>query len=60
MNIRTITCWAVYDPQRKVIFTVRALKKQAKPIEGCILVKMKGHYLPPKKPARTQSRGGNG
>lgn len=47
MNLRTIVGWAIYDPKRKVIVTMKPLKRLAKPSKypGCVLVKMKGHYF---------------
>ena len=53
MNLRTITCWAVYNPRGRRIVTGFRTRKEFKefyssgiPI-GCVLVKMKGHYIPP-------------
>lgn len=51
MNLRTITCWAVYHPKRRSIVNGFRTRKEFKehysagiPI-GCVLVKMKGHYV---------------
>lgn len=54
MNLRTITCWVVYNPKRRSIVNGHRTKKDIKryypagiPI-GCVLVKMKGHYPAPR------------
>lgn len=58
MNLRTIICWAVYNPKRKSIVNGFRTKKEMKrfysagiPI-GCVLVKMKGHYVRPPSTTR--------
>jgi hypothetical protein len=50
MNLRTITCWVVYNPKRRAIVNGHRTQKELKtyysagiPI-GCVIVKMKGHY----------------
>lgn len=54
MNLRTIICWVAYDPKRRRILNGFRTQKEFRnhyaagiPI-GCVLVKMKGHYVPPK------------
>lgn len=56
MNLRTIRCWSVYNPKRRVIVAGFRTKKEMNahysagiPI-GCVVVRMTGHYLPPRKP----------
>lgn len=51
MSLRTIICWAIYHPKRRRIVTGFRTRKDIKayytagiPI-GCLVVKMKGHYL---------------
>lgn len=51
MNLRTITCWAVYNPARRSIVNGHRTKKDLMrfypsgiPL-GCVLVKMKGNYV---------------
>ena len=54
MNLRTITCWAIYNPKRKEIVTLRQFKHQIVRVgrdPSWPIVKLKGHYLP----ARSQS-----
>ena len=55
MNLRTITCWAVYDPRKKYIFAMRQYKKQLLTSvhipKGCLVVKVKGHYVKPRSPS---------
>jgi hypothetical protein len=55
---RTITCWTIYSPKRRVIVNGFRTKKDLKahysagvPL-GCVVVKMKGHYLGPRKKQR--------
>jgi len=50
MNLRTIACWAVYDPKRRSIVNGFRTKKALKiwypsgiPI-GCVVVRLKGQY----------------
>lgn len=59
MNLRTITVWALYDPHTRMILSLKKFKKQIKlrNYEGCVVVKMKGHYLPPRKPMDRTSEG---
>lgn len=53
MNLRTITCWAVYNPKRRSIvngFRTKKAMKEHYPLGtpiGCVLVKLKGHYVKP-------------
>lgn len=61
MKLRAITCWTVYNPKRKAIVTGHRTKKDLKlwypcgiPIR-CVVVKMKGQYLP----SQPQSHEGN-
>lgn len=53
MNLRTIKFWAIYDPEQKHLVTTRLTKKElvkrAHMPHGCVLVKMVGHYLPPRR-----------
>lgn len=51
MRLRTITCWAVYNPKRRAIVNGHRTQKDLKqfysagtPI-GCVIVKMKGQYM---------------
>lgn len=51
MNLRTITCLVVYSPKRRAIVNGFRTKKDlirwfpdGVPM-GCVVVKMKGHYL---------------
>lgn len=56
MRLRTITLWAIYRPKFKHIIhsepTKKALKRCHVPAD-CVVVKMKGHYLPPRTPNRS-------
>lgn len=48
MNLRTITCWVLYDPLAQAIIATRQFKYQIKRLhqpEGAVVVKLKGHYL---------------
>ena len=61
MNLRTIKCWAVYNPKRRIIVNGFRTKKEMEahysagiPI-GCVLVKLKGHYPAPRISPREQS-----
>lgn len=51
MNLRTITFWVLYDPRDKYVIAERKTKREIVERihipDGCILVKMKGHYLRP-------------
>ena len=55
MNLRTITCWVVYNPKRRSIVNGHRTKKDFNkfyggriPI-GCVMVKMTGHYVRPNR-----------
>ena len=64
MNLRTIACWVVYNPKRRSIVNGFRTKKELLnhyganviPI-GCVLVRMKGNYVPPRSTDRGNSRG---
>lgn len=50
MNLRTVTCWAVYNPKLRRIVKGFRTKKELRayysagvPID-CVVVKMAGHY----------------
>jgi len=52
VKLRTIQCWAVYNPKRKAIVNgfrtqkdMRSYYSAGIPI-GCVVVKMKGNYVP--------------
>jgi hypothetical protein len=52
VNLRTIICWVAYNPKRRRIVNGFRTKKEFSrhytagiPI-GCVLVKMKGNYVP--------------
>jgi hypothetical protein len=48
MNLRTITLWVLYHPKRREIITARKFRYELEPIRipaGCVVVKMKGHYV---------------
>lgn len=52
MNLRTIATWVIYDHKNKYIVTAATTKKRGlmklKRNPGCVLVRMKGHYFPPR------------
>lgn len=57
MNLRTLTCWAIYDPSCRHIIAVRQHKYLIERLHrpaGSVLVKMKGHYV-----RRSSTTGGN-
>lgn len=58
MNLRTITCWAIYDPERRVIVKGGATKPLVLPSKypGCVLVKMSGFYVQKQKPKAKHRR----
>lgn len=46
MNLRTITCWALYDPKRKEIVRLARFRKMFTRFSSAfVLVKLKGHYV---------------
>lgn len=52
MNLRTITLWAVYDHESKRIRSLRQFKHQiTRCPAGCVVVRLKGHYRPPRRQA---------
>lgn len=62
MKLRTIICWAVYNPKRRSIVNGHRTKKDLKfyypggiPI-GCVLVKMKGHYVQRRMNSRAEEK----
>jgi hypothetical protein len=52
MNLRTIAFWAIYNPKAKMVLATHPTKKyiveRCNVPEGCVVVQMKGHYLPPR------------
>lgn len=58
MNLRTISFWVLYDPKRKLVIDFSKFKHRAKRMDGCVVIRVKGHYLPPKrKPPRRHNDG---
>jgi hypothetical protein len=61
MKLRTVTCWAIYRPSTKLIVVGMPTKKQLLALrhvpEGCVVVKLKGHYVMPRSTSTTR-RGG--
>ena len=57
MNLRTVQFWAFYDPKHKWLVatkpTKRELVRTVHMPEGCVIVKMKGHYVKPRSSKRT-------
>lgn len=57
MSLRTLKYWAIYDPERGVIVDGATTKTDAevfrnRQYEGCVLVRMRGHYVKRKTPTR--------
>lgn len=52
MKLRTIVAWVIYNYRLKYIETGAATKKRGLKMlrrhPGCVLVKLKGHYLIPR------------
>ena len=50
MNRRTITFYVVYDQTIKRTIVEFKYKKDVRHVpSGCVVVKMKGHYYPPRR-----------
>jgi hypothetical protein len=51
MNLRTITFWVIYDPEVKRVIVERRTKTEITERihipQGCVVVKMQGHYIRP-------------
>lgn len=60
MNLRTITFWAIYDPKHKYILTTKQRKRELVRTchvpDGCVVVKMKGHYVRKRSSTRSASK----
>lgn len=58
MNLRTITWWVLYNPERRRVVREAQFKAHlrtaAKAFPECVLVKVKGHYVLPRSSTTTR------
>ena len=48
MNLRTITCWIIYNPKQKDIVASRPYKyliERCHVPKDCVVIQMTGHYV---------------